>query len=311
MANTALNGPAHRIMRRMPIGSGGAAQPPDAAPSLDMGGAGLLDTRVLWNTANSSTGAGQAIGWPPPNHPFLDVVPSTASIVAIAAAQVPTTNVHLNLVSSTGAGITVSSSATLVNPFGVASNIIPSGSVFIDSIPVYRRFGTNNFTVVYDAATMLARQIQCHSVGNDSGAAMHFVGFDIYGELIHETVTMGSGATVTTNKAYKGLISATPIGTLSGSNVSLGQADVFGLPIYCAAASNIWGFWNNLILAGAGTFTAGVLTTPSATTGDVRGVYAPGSASDGTKRLTLWAHPVISQMVTSGINVGIFGQPQF
>jgi hypothetical protein len=81
--------------------------------------------------------------------------------------------------------------------------------------------------------------------------------------------------------------------------------------MYAAAASSVWGFWNSLIVTGTGTFTAGVTTTPSATTGDVRGTYLVGSASDGTKRMTLWQHPVLPAMITSGINAGLFGAAQF
>ena len=308
MANTALNGPAHRIMRRTPPGNSG--QPLDAAPSLDMGGSGIQDSRLQYNTANSATGA-QIIGWMGSAHPFLDVVPSTASQVAIAAAQVPTGGTHLNLVTSTGAGITVSSSATVLMP-SFAS--IPTGSLFIDSVPLYRSFGTNNFTVLYDAATMLGRCIQIHSVGDDHLGTMALSGWDIYGFPQHETVTLTNAGTATSKKAFKALAAggAVPGGTLSGSNVSLGQADTFGLPLLATGASAIWGFWNNLILAGTGTFTAAVTTNPAtAITGDVRGTFIPGSASDGTKRLTLWQHSVISQMVTSGINIGLFGVPTF
>lgn len=305
MARTAFWGPAHRVMQRMTLGSSGG--PPNAAPSLDMGGSGIQDSRLLYNSANSSTGA-QVIGWMDANCPFLDFVPSTLSAVAIAAAQAGVAGTALTLRAATGAGITVSAAPTLM--LG-SQNIIPTGARFIDSIPVYQRFGASDFTVLYDAATMGARCLTITSAGDDHLGTLALVGFDAYGYLLHETVTLADATTAQSVKAYKGLISATPGRTLSGSNISIGQSDTYGLPMYAAAASSVWGFWNSLIVTGTGTFTAGVTTTPSATTGDVRGTYLVGSASDGTKRMTLWQHPVLPAMITSGINAGLFGAAQF
>jgi hypothetical protein len=307
MARTALWGPAHRVMQRMPIGSLGV--PFNAAPSLDMGGSGMQDTRLLWNTANSKTGA-QVIGWMGAGHPFLDFVPSTLSAVALAAAQVPVSGTPLTLVSSSGAGITVSTTPTLMFPSLVT---LPTGTLFIDGIPAPKVFGAGgDATALYDAALMGARCLTITSVGNDSGAVLNLVGFDAYGYPLHQTITMGNAGAVTTLKAFKGLISATPVGTLSGSNVSIGQSDTYGMPIFCSsAATTVTGFWNNLIITGAGTVTSGVTTSPAtALTGDVRGTYLVGSASNNTKRLTVYQHPVLSNMVTN-ITTGVFGVPQF
>ena len=56
--------------------------------------------------------------------------------------------------------------------------------------------------------------------------------------------------------------------------------------------------WNNTLAKDTGTLTVGDSTTPSATTGDVRGTYKPSTgASDGTKRL------VYSQVI-AGAQVG-------
>jgi hypothetical protein len=125
---------------------------------------------------------------------------------------------------------------------------------------------------------------------------------------------MGNAVAVTTTKAFKGLLSAVCSGTLSGSNVSIGTSDTFGLPFYAAQQSQLSGYWNNLIMYGTGTFTAGVTTVPAtAATGDVCGTWIPASASDGAKRLTLFMRPWLPQMVnpTYGINQGLFGVTEF
>lgn len=57
-----------------------------------------------------------------------------------------------------------------------------------------------------------------------------------------------------------------------------------------------------------GTFTAAVTSTASATTGDVRGTFATPSASDGTKRLTVFWTPVPANIKTTA---GVFGVAQF
>lgn len=315
-ARTAFWAPAHRVMARMPPGSGATAQPMFIAPSMDAVGNGVQDARWPWNNGNNAT-VPNVVGWYDlGSHPVLDLVPSALTTTAIAAAQVPTAGVALTLVSTTGAGITVTSSTTYMLPSG---NTIASGSLFIDSVPVYRTFGPTSGsseyanTICYDAATMLGRAVAIRSVGDDSGATFAVVGYDIYGYPMTETITGSSGAPGTANgkKAFKAITSITPAGTLSGSNVSVGQSDIFGLPILATAQSALQGYWNNLITYNVGTFVAAVLTSPAtATTGDVRGTLVPGSASDGSKRLTLFQHPSLSQMITSGINVGMFGVTQ-
>lgn len=57
-----------------------------------------------------------------------------------------------------------------------------------------------------------------------------------------------------------------------------------------------------------GTFTAAVTTTASTTTGDTRGTIALGSASDGTRRLTVFISPMVSNI--SNVTSGIFGVTQ-
>ncbi len=297
-------------MGRIPPGAGGAAQPPAVAPSFDVGGSGIQDARLPWNSGSSTSGA-QIVGFVDLGaHPVVDVAPSTASIVSIVAAAVPVAGTPMTLVSSSALGITVSSAAILALPSLVT---IPKGSLFIDGVLAYNAFGIDTQrTVAYSAATMLGRCLAVHSAGDDHLATMTIVGFDCYGYTIHDTITLGNNATVNTTKAFKGVYSATPAGTLSGSNVGIGQADIYGLPIYSSAQQSIWGFFNNAIIQGTGTFVAGVTTNPAtALTGDVRGTWVPGSASDGTKRLTLWQHPILATMVSAGINVGTFGVPQF
>lgn len=305
MARSALNAPAHRVLQRVPPGAGGA--PPNAAPSVDFFGSVIQDERLPWNSANSATGA-QVLGIVADGNPMIDQVPSQLNTTAIAAAQAPAAGVPLVLVSSTGAGITVSSSPTLMLPSLVT---IPTGSLFIDSVPNFLRFGVSDYTVIYDPTTAIARTISCQSVGDDHLGTLAIVGWDIYGYLVHETLTLTSGSTATSKKALKAIQSLTPAGTLSGSNISVGQSDVYGLPIQCARASMLSGAWNNISVLGVGTFTAAVTSVATGTAGDVRGTYLPASSSDGSKRLTLRVNPDYGVLQAQGSPRGLWGRTQF
>jgi hypothetical protein len=309
MARTALWAPAHRVMQRTAPGS---AQPPFIGPSFDAVGAGIQDARLPWNSGGSAN-VPQVIGWMD-SHPMLDLVPAAHGTTNVAAAQVPVAATPLTLVSSSGSGVVISTAAQLMMPSLVT---IPSGSLFIGAQPTYQQFGNVGTppqqTWAYDAGTMLGRGLIFTSVGDDHLASVAIVGWDIYGYLTHQTVTLSNASTASSTKTFIAIQSITPAGTLSGSNLSVGVTDLFGLPFYGASSqSSIWGFWNNLIIQGTGTYVAGVTTSPAtATTGDVRGTWTPGSASDGTKRLTLWQHPSLSRMVAAGVNVGMFGVAQF
>jgi hypothetical protein len=310
MARTALYAPAHRVMGRYNAAVGSQAQPPTIGPSFDAAGVGIQDGRWKWNSGGSSATAPQIIGWMDPGtYPVLDVVMAALNAGALAAAQVPTAGTPMTLVASSGNGVVVPTTPTQMFPGGA---LVPVTARFIHAVTQYVIFGYGKQrTYAYDPTTQIERCITVTSVGNDSTATMALTGIDQYGYTIHQTVTMANAGVVTTGKGFKALLSAVPAGTLSGSNVSIGTSDTIGLPFYAAQQSQLWGYWNNLILYGTGTFTAGVTTTSTATTGDTAGTWTLPSASDGSKRLTLWMRPNAAAMATSGINTGLTGVFQF
>lgn len=300
-ARTAFYAPAHRIANKTALGN--VSQGPDLAPSLDYGLNGLLDHRVPYNSLGAN---GCVVGWFM-EAPLVDAVPSTLTTTAIAAAQVPVAGTNMTLVSSTGAGITVLASSMQALGSG---NTIAAGSLAIDGAPGYQKFGTNSITTFYDPATALCRNIQIASVGNDSGGTFTVAGADFYGYPMTETITGANAGTATGKKAFKFVYSVTPGGTLSGANASVGQGDKYGLPIRAPSAGYIFGVWNAIAITGAGTFTAPDTTSPAtATTGDVRGTYLVGSASNATKRLTMYVRPYIGAM-QANMTTGLFGVAQ-
>lgn len=150
-----------------------------------------------------------------------------------------------------------------------------------------------------------------------SSADMHLVslailGFDLYGQPMTQTKALGSSATtVNTTKAFKSVLSITSSATDGTNNVTIGTADIFGLPIACADAGYIMPKWAETLAIDAGTFAAADTTSPAtATTGDVRGTYAPSSASDGTKRLVAWLHVTGNACGPNAILASLLGVPQ-
>lgn len=298
---------------RAPIGTGAkGSENPSLAPSLFWGGIGLFDPRAGYNVTRAG-----ALGWGGATPETVNFVPSTATVTAIAAAQVPVAATPLTLVSATGAGITVLAAAQQVWPSG---NIIPAGALAIDGATALLSFGTPSpstgatpFTF-YDPRTMGARAVAIHSAGDDTGATFLVSGWDIYGYPMTQLVTGVSTATVNTLKAFKYIGSITPQGTLSGSNVSVGQSDIFGFPLFTPTFPYANIFWNSANVTAATGFTAPD-TTATATnlTGDVRGTYALQAASNNTLRLQIsnrLSAVALSNGAANGPVAGMFGVQQ-
>ena len=113
-------------------------------------------------------------------------------------------------------------------------------------------------------------------------------GYDYYGQPMTEAITVATAGTAKSGKkAFYQIASATINGTATA--VTIGTADIFGLPVRCFDAGYVVKVgWNNTLAQDAGTFTVADMTNPAtSTTGDVRGTYQPSTASDGTKRLVM------------------------
>lgn len=133
------------------------------------------------------------------------------------------------------------------------------------------------------------RAIQITSAGNDSATIFTVVGTDEYGATLTENVTGPNATSVTGLKAFKTITSVTTPGATVGA-VSLGTGTKLGLPVFVPGAGNILREILDSAVATAGTLVAGVVTTPSAVTGDVRGTYIPNSLPDGLRTYQLVAY---------------------
>lgn len=124
----------------------------------------------------------------------------------------------------------------------------------------------------------------------DSGEAVAGVvtvtGRDWQGNTMTETITLNGTTVVPGKKAFAFVDSAAVVGD-SGSGFIIGFGDLLGLPFYLDSVDAVLLELEDNATATAGAFVKGVDTVASATTGDVRGTYAPNSATDGAKNFVL------------------------
>lgn len=114
-------------------------------------------------------------------------------------------------------------------------------------------------------------------------AVLTVTGTDAYGNVVVES--SASGISFTGKKAFKTVTAVDVSADVTGATVGTGV--VLGLPFFLAGTGQIIGELLDGAAATAGTKVAGVTTTPSATTGDVRGTYNPNSAPNGAWAYTL------------------------
>lgn len=305
---SAVKGPMVVYGQRPPIGSGGSENP-YLAPSLFAGNSGMFDMRPGYRNT-----WGSAVGFCGNDILCLDATPSTKAATNIAASQSPGAGA-ITLVSSTGAGVTVTSAAQFMPASGVT---IPSGVLALDGAVAFVNYGrqlnslSNNYGVVaYDPSTLIARTLQFVSGSNDSGITFTVKGWDIYGFPLTETITGANAGTASGAKAWKYINTITHSGSVAGT-LTIGTNDVFGLPFQVLRFGRVSLCWNNGWITANTGFTAADTTSPAtATTGDVRGTYGVQSASDGTKTLQSYIVSPPAALVTNNGATSLFGVSQF
>jgi len=177
-----------------------------------------------------------------------DVVPQAAVTNNIAASQ-----------TAAGAG-----AVTLTAGTSVKSVVTPNGTVLQLDMP-------------------RAVKVNCATTAR----AFTVTGYDYYGQPMSETITVAVASTaVTGKKAFYQITSATIAG--SATAVVIGTSDKLGIPVRVTNVAYVASVKSNDTLAqDAGTVVAADTATASTTTGDVRGTYAPATASDGLVRTVM------------------------
>ena len=316
MATTVLSG-GLAVYGQQPALAGGSV--PDynnnAAPSFFYDGACLLDPR--FGVQEPQTWGYKMLGFFGTTHiPTLDFVPYTATATNVAASQTSVAGTPLTLVSTSATGVTVLSVATQILPSG---NILPAGTVCLDTPQAILQFGTSKDIGIYDPNTMSSRCLVLTNNTNESATGTYlFKGWDCYGYPMTQLMTAPNATTGNTLKAFKYIGSITPAGAAIGSTATtVGTIDTIGFPLQTSF------FGDNTINGAAATgtlvtavtgYTAAVTTVPSTNLlGDVRGTYALQSASNNSIRIQVkqTVRPtLLAGGTTAAAVTGLFGQPQ-
>jgi hypothetical protein len=268
-----------------------------------------MDSRVPWTYLEGAGEGVKVYGHVGGDYIAIDQTPSAISAVNIVASYTPGAALTLTLVTVTGAGITVGQSI-----YSPSSNSTVAGLLAIDGAAGFLTTGTAKTIAVRDPTTMISRAVRVTSGGNDSGITFTVTGYDIYGYLMHETITGANAGIATGKKAFKYIASIVASAAVA-STVSVGTSDIIGLPMRADsfAYANIF-VANAAITANTG-FTGAVATTPATyTTGDVRGTYALQTPSNGTTTtVQMFITPSVAAMINSTNSstfAGIYGTTQ-
>jgi hypothetical protein len=126
------------------------------------------------------------------------------------------------------------------------------------------------------------------SNAGDTTQTVTVTGTDYWGQTQTQRITLNGVTTVNSTKTFKTITTVAVSAALAG-NLSVGSGDVFGLPYKVTDGGYLLRTgWAGAVADNAGTFVAADAATPSATTGDVRGTFAPtGSAANGSRRLVI------------------------
>lgn len=138
-----------------------------------------------------------------------------------------------------------------------------------------------NGVAVFD----VPRGIVVDSGGVDT-SVITVTGTDEFGAVLVENITTNGTTAVPGKKAFKSVTGIS--GSLTAANgIFIGTTDVLGLPVFLGNSVDILYDKEDGAAVTDGTYVAGVLTKPTATTGDVRGTYDPNSACDGAKNFSV------------------------
>ena len=326
MADTHMTGPG--ISTGFNPTAGGDYNP-DAGPNTSYQGDTFMDPRYPYQGGSGPVTSGnvsRATFFNTQSLRSVDAIPSTIATANIAALQAQTGGTALTLVTTTGAGITVTTAGAAIAGYpmmGSAPGLKTTAAatptqalLAIDGLFAYLIVGRN---AILDPTTAIARAVSLTSGGNLSAGTFTVRGYDLFGYKMTETITGPNANTVNGKKAWKYIQSVTP-NTTSATTVSVGTTDIYGTHLRCDKWEDLLVFWNQVFLttpagAGGGVIAFADTTSPAtATTGDVRGTYNVGTtASNGTRRLSFTQSPPVASMVgATFLNPNLLaGVPQY
>jgi hypothetical protein len=156
--------------------------------------------------------------------------------------------------------------------------------------------------LVFDPSQGISRGLQIVGASGGTGGTFTVSGWDIYGDLMTQLVTVAAGAsTGYTTKTFKYIGSIVPNFTDTTHNYTVGTSDLFGFNY----VSRIWEettvFWAGASMASATGWVAAVTTNPSTNlTGDVRGTIQVSATGPGSGIGATASNGTVSGLVMTG-----------
>lgn len=131
------------------------------------------------------------------------------------------------------------------------------------------------------------RAVSIYAPGTETAVNFTIYGTDVVDNvLVWSTAGPAAGEFTTSAKTFK-TVTRVAVDTATTSSVTVGSADTFGFPVRVAKRSDVDLFWAGSLITSNSGFTASDASTPTATTGDVRGKLAVQSAADAAKVLDM------------------------
>jgi hypothetical protein len=173
--------------------------------------------------------------------------------------------------------------AAITNNIAASQTAAGAGAVTLTAGTSAKSVVLNNGTTVIQLDVPRAVKVNCSTTAR----AFTVSGYDYYGQAMSEVITVSvAGTAVTGLKAFYQVSGVTIAG--SATAVVVGTSDVLGIPVRVANVAYVASVKSNNTLAqDAGTFVAADTATATTGTGDVRGTYAPATASNGIVRTVM------------------------
>lgn len=177
--------------------------------------------------------------------------------------------------------------ALAANNIAASQTPAAAGTITLTAGAGVKSVTTNNGTVLQ---LDVPRAVSV-TTGAGSPASANFTvsGYDYYGQPMSEVIASSGTASTAVNgkKAFYQISGVTVSGGTTVA-ITMGTTDILGLPVRVTNVAYIASVKTNSTLAqDAGTFVAAATATATTTTGDVRGTYVPGTASDGINRTVM------------------------
>jgi hypothetical protein len=177
---------------------------------------------------------------------------------------------------------------------------------------------------LWNPMALLGRAVSVTAASGATYATATVNGYDIYGYPMSEAITISAGAAVSGKKAFKYIKSVVLSGGTADTThaYSVGTTAVIGLPIRADSASEVVvNAGNSQVVTSVNTafaangFLPADRTTPSATTGDVRGTIDVSNASGVNLTPSTGTNKYVFRQIPAAYNVqssaGLFGLTQY